>query len=299
MTNPTPNDPTPNHPPVVTDTSAPKAIDRAASGTKRMMLRRWVLRVALVLAILSPLIFILAGLGAKIGLWSWQFGLGTLTRQVGPLVMMITLAVGVIALLLALLIKPRKGIVIAALAIIIPVAGFANLKATQDKVAALPFIHDVTTDTQDPPIFGLVVMAERAALEGVNTVDYAGKRAPTAARDTEGKPVMKLVSALQTQAYPAIRTLVLNEAPEVAFGRAEQAARDMGWAIKETDAASGRIDATDTTFWYGFKDDVAIRIRPAQGDGTRVDVRSISRVGGSDIGANAARIQTFLEKLAE
>ncbi|MGJ8559044.1 MAG: DUF1499 domain-containing protein [Litorimonas sp.] len=292
-------DPTPDHPPVVTETPTPTMLDQGTSVSKRQKFRRWVLRAALILAIASPLVFILAGLGAKVGLWSWQFGLGTLTRHVGPLLMMVTLVVGLIALLLWWLIKPRKGIVVAVLAIIIPIAGFANLRATQAKVASLPFIHDVTTDTQDPPTFGSVIMAERAALPGVNTVDYAGKRAPTPAKDADGKPILKLVSALQTQAYPQIRTLVLSETPDIAFGRAEQVARDMGWAIKETDAATGRIDATDTTFWYGFKDDVSIRIRPAQGDGTRVDVRSTSRVGGSDIGANAARIEAFLEQLAE
>lgn len=292
-------DPTPQHPPVVTETPTPKPVSPDAPVSKRVRIRKWVLLVTLALAIASPLIFILAGLGAKVGLWSWQFGLGVLTREVGPLVMMITLALGVVALLLAFLIKPRtrRGLVIAALAIIIPVLGFANLKATQDKVASLPFIHDVSTDTQDPPTFGTVIMAERDALEGVNTVDYAGKRAPS--KDAAGKPVEKLVSALQTQAYPEVRTLVLSEAPDVAFGRAEQVARDMGWKIKETDAATGRIDATDTTFWYGFKDDVTIRLRPAQGDGTRVDIRSISRVGGSDIGANAARVEAFLENLKE
>jgi uncharacterized protein (DUF1499 family) len=207
----------------------------------------------------------------------------------------------VIALLLAFLIKPRtrRGLIIAALAIIIPVMGFANLKGTQDKVASLPFIHDVTTDTQDPPTFGVVIMAERAEVKNVNTVEYAGKRAPTQAKDADGKPVMKLVSALQTQAYPEVRTIVLNVSPDTAFSLAERVARDMGWEIKETDAASGRIDATDTTFWYGFKDDVTIRLRTAEGDGTRVDIRSISRIGGSDIGANAARVEAFLENLSE
>jgi len=293
-------DPTPNHPPIVTETPVPQPIKADSSKPKRQTLRLWVLRIALGLTILSPLVFILAGLGAKIGLWSWQFGLGTLTREVGPLLLIITLVVGIIALLLALLMKPRKGIVVGVLAIIIPVLGFANLRATQAKVASLPFIHDVTTDTQDPPTFGAVIMAERDAMEGgSNAVDYSGKRAPTSQKDADGNPVMKLVSALQTQAYPEIRTLVLSEAPDVAFGRAEQVARDLGWAIKESDAASGRIEATDTTFWYGFKDDVSIRLRPAQGGGTRVDVRSISRVGGSDIGANAARIKSFLDGMAE
>ena len=53
----------------------------------------------------------------------------------------------------------------------------------------------------------------------------------------------------------------------------------MGWDLVAADAAAGRIEATDTTFWFGFKDDVVIRVRPANG-GSRVDVRSLSRVGG-------------------
>lgn len=292
-------DPTPDHEPIVSETPDPKVYELDHSEPKRLKVRRWILRITVALAILSPLIFILAGLGAKFGLWSWQFGLGTLTREIGPLVMAITLLFGLIALLLAFLIKPRKGLIVALVAILIPIAGFMNLRATQAKVASLPFIHDVTTDTQDPPTFGAVIMAERAATEGVNTVDYSGKRAPTSQKDANGKPVMKLVSALQTQAYPEIRTLILNETPDIVFGRAEQVARDLGWAIKDTDPQTGRIDATDTTFWYGFKDDVTIRLRPAQGDGTRVDVRSISRVGGSDIGANAARIEAFLNAMKE
>ena len=68
----------------------------------------------------------------------------------------------------------------------------------------------------------------------------------------------------------------------------------MGWALKSEDVEGGIIEATDTTFWYGFKDDVVIRIRPSEGGGSVLDVRSISRVGGSDIGANAARIRKFL-----
>lgn len=299
MTDPTP-EPTdnPDHNPVVTETPEPKVFDLDTSEKKRMIARRWVLRITLGLTILSPLVFILAGFGAKFGLWSWQFGLGTLTREVGPVLLIATLVAGLIALAFALLIKPRKGIVIAVFAIIIPIAGFANLKATQAKVASLPLIHDITTDTQDPPVFGATIMAERNAVKGVNTIDYAGKRAPTRQRDANGEPVTKLVSALQTQAYPEIRTLVLSEAPDVVFGRVEQVARDMGWAIKDSDSAAGSIEATATTFWYGFEDDISIRLRPAQGDGTRVDVRSISRVGLSDIGANAARVKKFLDALA-
>lgn len=293
MTDPTPSDP------VVTETPEPKVYDLDSAEPKRHVIRRWVLRIALALAILVPLNFMLAGIGSRVGLWSWQSGLGTMTRDIGIVLIGASLIAGLIALLLAFLIKPRKGLVIALAAIIIPILAFAQLAATRAKVASLPFIHDITTDTQDPPSFGPVVMAERDALEGANTVAYAGKTARTAERNAAGEPVEKLVSALQTQAYPEVRTLVLSEPPDVVFGRAEQVARDLGWAIQERNPEAGRIDATDTTFWYGFKDDVTIRLRPAQGGGTRVDIRSISRVGGSDIGANAARIKAFLDRMTD
>jgi hypothetical protein len=280
----------------MTETELSVSTVKTESRAGLQTLRKWAVKLALFFAIAAPLNFMLAGIGAKLGLWNWQFGLGTLTRQVGPLLLIGALVTGVIAFFIAILVKPRKGIVIALAAILIGIAGFGRLMAVQNTVANLPFIHDVTTDTEDPPMFGAVIMAERNETEGVNTVDYAGKTAPaTMADGTRGE---KLVSALQTQAYPEIRTLVLSDSEEVVFGRAEQLAKDMGWAIKEADLESGRIDATDTTFWYGFKDDVTIRLRPAAGGGTRVDVRSVSRVGGSDLGANAKRVGEFLDALA-
>lgn len=267
--------------------------------TKSQRLRRWVLRITIALIILGPLVFMIAAVGAKIGLWDWRFGLITLTREVGPIVLLACLVSGMIALLLALLVKPRKGVIVGLVAIIVPLLAFGRLMQVQNTVANLPLIHDISTDTQDPPVFSAKIITERGAVEGVNTLDYAGKRAPTSAKDAEGNPVMKLVSALQTQAYPEVRTLVINDPVDVAFGRAEQVARDMGWEIKFSDPQSGMIEATDTTFWYGFKDDVVIRLRPATGGGTRVDVRSISRVGLSDIGANAARVKKFLTAMAQ
>ena len=175
---------------------------------------------------------------------------------------------------------------------------FVKLGATKKAVYEdLPFIHDVTTDTQDPPFFGEVVTAERSAVEGVNTDEYIGKKAPVF---KDEKPAgEELVSALQTQAFPEIRPLVLNESKDVVFGEALATAKSMGWKIKEENLAEGRIDATDTTFWYGFDDDVTIRLRDSEGGGTIVDVRSLSRIGGSDLGKNAERVGAFLERLAK
>lgn len=72
----------------------------------------------------------------------------------------------------------------------------------------------------------------------------------------------------------------------------------MGWDLVAADATAGRIEATDTTFWFGFKDDVVIRVRPADG-GSRVDVRSLSRVGVGDVGTNAKRIRAYLDVLTD
>ena len=105
------------------------------------------------------------------------------------------------------------------------------------------------------------------------------------------------MSVAQDEAYADIRTIELSETSDIVFDRALKAAKAMGWSIASKTQDTGIIEATATSFWFGFKDDVVIRIREADGKGSIVDVRSISRVGGSDIGANAARIRKFREKL--
>ena len=77
---------------------------------------------------------------------------------------------------------------------------------------------------------------------------------------------------------------------------ARHAARELGWEIAAAVSGEGRIEATDQTFWFGFKDDVVVRVRAADG-GSRVDVRSVSRVGRSDVGTNARRIRRFLQRV--
>lgn len=271
------------------------SIPPKVSGHKRRTVRKWVLRVSLALTILGPLIFILAAIGYKIGLFDLGFSLGTLTRNIGPKVLIAGLVVAVIALILAIVIKPKKGIAVGVMGILIPVIGMGYAVQVKNKAQRLPYIHDVTTDTQNVPQFGPEIMAERAKVKGVNTTEYAGQMAPT--KDANGNPKQALVSVLQTKGYPDIRSIVVSEPRDVVFEKAKSEAKQMGWDIKATDAEAGTIEATDTTFWYGFKDDVIIRLRDSEGGGTLVDIRSLSRVGLSDIGKNAARIRRFLDKL--
>ena len=102
---------------------------------------------------------------------------------------------------------------------------------------------------------------------------------------------------MQRQGYPDLAPLVLKMPPPEALARAEQAARAMGWEIVAVSPQAGLIEATDTTWWFGFKDDVVVRVS-AHPDGSRVDVRSLSRVGASDLGVNAGRIRAYLRRVA-
>ena len=90
---------------------------------------------------------------------------------------------------------------------------------------------------------------------------------------------------------------MVGRPPDEVLEISRAVAEDFGWEIVTVDPGRGFMEATDTTTWFGFKDDVAVRLRPVGDEATRVDVRSISRVGGGDMGANAARIRRFLEAL--
>jgi uncharacterized protein (DUF1499 family) len=140
-----------------------------------------------------------------------------------------------------------------------------------------PPIHDITTDTEDPPQY-VAVLPLRA--NAPNKTVYGGDK----------------VAALQRKAYPDLQPVTLNVPPREAFDRALATVREMGWDLVAGDAAAGRIEATDTTFWMGFKDDVVIRVRATDG-GSQIDVRSLSRVGGGDVGTNAKRIRAYLDAL--
>lgn len=250
--------------------------------------RGWVQLLAAWVSLLVPLYFAVAALGSRFGLWSWQFGFGVLTRDIGMKLLLVLLVVAIISLILALFLKPRKGLFISVIALAIPLAGMGHAASVVKKAKALPFIHDITTDTQDVPEFSETLIALREAQGGTNALTYIGKKVG----DTE-----TLVSVAQVKAYPDIRPLIREENPAVLFDKALAATKAMGWKVVSEDKSAGRIEATDTTFWFGFKDDVVIRIRAAEAGGSVLDMRSISRVGGSDLGANAERIRRFALRL--
>jgi uncharacterized protein (DUF1499 family)/NADH:ubiquinone oxidoreductase subunit 6 (subunit J) len=165
---------------------------------------------------------------------------------------------------------------VAAVAIVVGLTSFAIGFDTQRRREHSPSIHDITTDLDNPPTFTAVI-ARRA--DAPNRLD----RSPGLAE-------------LQRQGYPDLAPVTVQSRPDQTFDRALAAAQSLGWEIVTADKSSGRIEATDKTRWFGFVDDVAVRLTP-WGSGTRIDVRSVSRTGVGDAGRNAARIRRFLNEL--
>jgi len=242
-------------------------------GTRWCGIGSWIAGIAIAL--------VLAGLaGAQLGLLS---PLGAFsTFGIGVLLCVVAVAVLVIGLLLS---KGSAGGIAAgrawgALVVAGIVFGVSWISFQNTQVEGAPPIHDISTDLDYPPAFEAIVPL-RAADDAQNPPEYAGEE----------------VAAQQRDAFPDLQTLTVSEAPDAVFGAAEAAARDMGWEIVAVDPDAGRIEATDTTGWFRFRDDVVIRVAAGDGGGSAVDVRSKSRVGQGDMGTNAARIRAYLERL--
>jgi len=226
--------------------------------------------IALIIVTVAALLLIVAGPGTRLGLWEFDMGFMMMRWA-------LFLGFGGAGLALVLLFfsktRRRRGAILAASLIIGIGTAWVPWNGYQ-KARSVPPIHDITTDTKNPPQF---VDVTPLRVDAPNPVDYPGEE----------------IADQQREAYPDIQSLELSQSADQTFSRALQTARDLGWEIVSAVPADGRIEATATTFWFGFKDDVVIRITPA-GDDSRLDIRSKSRVGRSDIGANAARIRDFV-----
>jgi hypothetical protein len=221
-----------------------------------------ILAVVLALAALAALV--LSGPGTRFDAWSYRVGLA-LFRGAAYLGLASALAA---VLVLALPRARRAGVAMPVLALLLGLAVFYVPYQVQRGARSLPPINDISTDTQSPPQF-------MTALHPYPGAAFARQ---------------------QQSAYPDLAGVILPLAPREAFARALAAAEAMGWEVVGRDADAGRLEAVDTTRWFGFKDDIAVRVRAA-GAGSLVDVRSRSRVGRGDLGTNARRVRAYLERL--
>jgi len=224
------------------------------------------------IAAAAVLLLLVAGPGTRLGLWDFRTGFVLL--RWGAYLGILAAGLGLVSLLWRVPGgKPGPAVLAIVLGAIAALVPYRWMQRAQQ----VPPIHDITTDVERPPEFQAVLPLRAGA---ANPAEYGGPE----------------IAAQQQKAYPDVVPLVLNVPTEEAFRRALQAARGMGWEIVAADSGAGRIEATATTAWFGFKDDVVVRVTP-EGQASRVDVRSVSRVGMSDVGANAARIREYLARL--
>lgn len=235
----------------------------------------WWSRTILAGGVVSVLLLLAGALGTRSGIW--HFATGFVLLQSGVVLALLAVGCGIAGILVA----RRRGLsgdlwaTAGGLAIAFAVVVLMGMQLL--KAMSVPPIHHISTNTEDPPAF-IKVVALRG--EGSNPLEFdAGK-----------------IRRLQKEHYPWVEPLLLRATPAEAFAEALGVLGDMEMEVVATHPEQGLIEAVDTTFWFGFKDDVAVRVR-AYPQGSVVDVRSVSRVGVSDLGTNAERIKEILRRL--
>ncbi len=220
--------------------------------------------------------------------------IGLLLRTVGvpvpPLVMLAAFPITFLAMLLAFIlgligVLRRKGRPFAAyqvkgsaFALALSVVVLLFVAPWIPSVTKYPPIHDATTDTDNPPQY-VVLLKERADTNAPNSTEFNPKIAP-----------------MIKSGFPDLKPLELPVSQDVAVQRAAKAAAAMGWRVAAVEPADGRVEAVATTFWSGYIDDVVIRVTALDEGRSRIDARSVSRLGGGDAGANGKRLLEFLAR---
>lgn len=237
--------------------------------------------------LLSLTIGLIAAFGTRFGYWNYHFGLFKLfpwCLATGA----VTLFCGVVWIIWALIANDGSGRLYGLIGLVGIVVVLANPVTEYWDRYDLPLVPDVSTDTEHPPVFVALITHPRGAK---TSADYEGGKVIL----FDGKT--STMALLQHKYYSDIHSAAILISPERLFKRAVAASYAMGWNIVAIVPSEGRIEATDTTFFFGFTDDIVIRVKPA-GMGARLDIRSKARVDGDDLGRNVQRVRDFLAKLA-
>ena len=224
------------------------------------------------LAFASLLGFPLAVIGTRVGLFGFQVGILMVAATL--VLALLIFAAGMTLTFMQRRSQPEAAKIarVAAYIALVPLIGIGwQLIAARN----VPQIHNISTDVVDPPEFAKIAEIRS---DKHNPLEYDSA----------------VLAEVQQKAYPNVKTLYTDLSLEAAHRKAIVVAEALGWEVIDQDLVSGIVEATETTALWGFKDDVVIRVR-RQADGkVAVDLRSVSRVGRSDLGANAKRIERFL-----
>jgi hypothetical protein len=251
-----------------------------------MRTQNFAARLAFAAVLLSGAVGLAASVGTRLGLWSYKVGVPLVYPAAA--ISAIALFAGFFWAISALRSNSSEGArygvigLLGAIAVFGVSGNYLRLELTS------PPIHDISTDIGNAPAFHALVPLRRGAENGP---DYDGPKIV----HFRGKTTS--VAALQKKYYGEVIPFAQFIKPAKLFYRALAVANADGWHVVDVDEKDGRIEAWDTTFWFGFVDDIVIRVRPAGKLGARLDIRSKSRVGVSDLGSNASRLKVFLKRL--
>ena len=271
---------------------------------------------ALALSLFAILWFAAAAVGTKLGLWNWQFGLGVMIGNIatgfGRFIIGLAVIASVLAVVISLVASPRKQPFMLALAAVL-ISGLLGFRwfGFQLNALRLPPLHDIQTDWSAPIMPSDDLIKAREATAALNPIE-ANPVVPDAEGIKQNWPSAagRRVAEVQEEAefdtathkspketpYPLIAPLTAPVTAEAAYEAALAAVESRGWTVVTASPEAGTIEATETSFWFGFHDDVMIRIRSEE-EQVVIDVRSTSRVGLSDLGANAKRIRNLLDEI--
>ena len=242
------------------------------SGNARMA--TWWSQAIMIGALVAAVLLPVGALGHRLGVWSFEAGFIFLAG--GALLAVIAVLGGIAALIVALRTGRDADRPLLFVGLIVGAAIVALLLTQLSAARSVPPIHNISTDVSDPPAFDVAV-----GLRGANSnpIDYD----------------IAAIAQVQQAAYPSIMPIVSDRTVVESFDRALEVVKSMGLEIVNVDQAAGRIEVVATSFWFGFKDDLVVRIRE-RGTGSVIDLRSVSRVGVSDLGVNAKRIEEFINR---
>lgn len=267
--------PTPTPPPIK---EKPKKPPRGPKETL-LLARKHMLRTALALGVLAPLLIGIGIFCVRTGRLSLATGYQLMILGIAPTLAFLAVILSVLGLIFALLIPPRKGAIMALVAFALGMATLFGVSQHRLGAAANPPIHDVATDWRDPLVFSPAMLKVRG--DKANPVELA----PVVSEGPQGSFLGRPVAMVNASTCPAATPAVLESDVPFAYNRARIAVMKFGWQIVTDDRANGRLEATARSLVLNLPYDIVVRVRP-EGAGTRVDIRSISRFGETDRGAN-------------
>ncbi|TYP95362.1 Protein of unknown function (DUF1499) [Fodinibius salinus] len=250
----------------------------SSGATAKVRISRWAL-ASLMFGVISALFFVGTGYGYQ---WSW-WELGTAFTWIMPLSTMLGLmgfSLGFFFGFLKWRNPQKRGVVVALIGFLLGLSVMGTAIYWLNEVQKYPPIHDISTDIEHPPTFEAIVPLRADA---PNDTTYGDQEK----------------ADIQREHYPDIQPLYLDMGYDDAYARALAAAKRMPWEqVVTSDKSAGRIEAVDKLPWFGFKDDIVIRVDTAKTQNkTKIDIRSVSRIGKGDIGVNAQRIRNYLKSV--